>query len=80
MESSLYLYIRRVIKQIVEIIETCHFVNNKHDFIQHPAVKFNFARREIIAEHDVDFDATGHLPITYSALVKYLKKMRIKMK
>jgi len=41
-------------------------------------ILYNFICREITAEHNVDFDATDHLPVTYSAFVKYLVKMRIK--
>jgi hypothetical protein len=73
----LYLFIRRALKQILEIKETYHFVKYIQNYIQHPTVKFNFICREIIAGHDVDFDATDHLPVTYSAFVKYLKKIRI---
>jgi len=73
----LYLFIRRALKQIVEIIETYHFVSYIHNYIQHPTVKFSFICRVIIAGHDVYFDATDHLPITYSVFVKYLEKIRI---
>jgi len=38
---SLYLFIRKVIKQIVLIIERYHFVSYVQNFIQHPAVKVN---------------------------------------
>jgi hypothetical protein len=37
----LYLFIRKVIKQIVVIIEGYQFVSYVQNFIQHPAVKVN---------------------------------------
>jgi len=42
MSRYFYLLIRMVIKQTVVIIQVHHFVNYVRNFIQHPAVKFNF--------------------------------------
>jgi len=39
--QSLYLFIRRMIKPIVVIIEVYHFVNYIQNFTLHPAVKVN---------------------------------------
>jgi len=38
---SLYLFMRRVLKQIVVIIEHITFVNYIQNFIQHPAIRVN---------------------------------------
>ena len=42
---SLYLFIRRVIKQIVVIIEAFHFCQAVQNFIHHPAIKASYKDR-----------------------------------
>ena len=61
---SLYLFIRRTIKQTIEIIQEYRLCQLPTKFYQHPAAM------GIIS---VDFDETGQLLIIYSALFKYLR-------
>jgi len=66
----LYLFIGRVIKQIVVITEAYYFCNYVNNFIKHAALKV----KSICRRKYSGFEATGPLLIIYSAFVKYLKK------
>jgi len=68
MSRSLYLSITMAIKQW-----HITFANYIQSFIQHPAVKVN-SKSKLMGIISVDFNATSHLLIKYSAFVKYLKK------
>jgi hypothetical protein len=69
---SMYLSIRRAMKQILVIVETYHMAKYIQTFIQHPAVKVTFIL--LLGIIIVDFDTTGQLLIIYCALVKYWRK------
>ena len=49
----------------------CHCVNYVQNVTQHPALKVNSTRKEIIGITNVNFDATGQLLIIQTRL--YLK-------
>jgi hypothetical protein len=65
---SLYLSITRAIEQ-----RHVTFGNYIQKFIQHPAVKVN-SQNKLMGIISVDFNATSHLLIKYSAFVKYQRK------
>ena len=70
-ESINLLYIRRAIKQSVEIIGAYHFANHIQSSIQHPAVKVNYiVRSNYWGIINVDLTVTGQLLIIYSAFVQ----------
>ena len=70
--QSLYLSIRRAIKQTVVIIGAYHYVQN---FIQHPTVKVNSTGKGNYWGSLVwNFNATGQLLIMYFTFIKYLRK------
>jgi len=52
---SLYLSIRRVIKQTAIIIGAYHFCQLRTNCIQHPAVKVDSLSEEIIGDHQCGF-------------------------
>jgi len=62
---SLYLSIRRVIKQNVAIIGAYHFCQLHTKFIQHPAVKVNSVlQRKLLGIINVDSDVGQQLIIS----------------
>ena len=71
--QSLYLSIRRAIKQIVVIIEAYHLCQLRTKLYPALSMLTPYAE-EIIGDHHGDFDATGQLLIIYTAFVKYLRK------
>jgi hypothetical protein len=52
---SLYLSIRRAIKQVIVIIGAYQFDKYVQTFIQHPALKLNSICRGIIGDHECGF-------------------------
>jgi hypothetical protein len=69
------LFARRVIKQIVVIIEAHHFCQTHTKFYPTSYHQGQLHKqRKLPGIISVDFVATGQLPITYSAVIKYLSK------
>jgi len=72
---SLYLTIRKVIKQTVIIIEVYHFCQIRKKFYPTPSCQGSLhMQRILIGINNVDSDATNQLLIIYSASVTYLRK------
>jgi len=75
--QSLYLSIRRVIKQIVVIIGPYHFCQLHKIFVQHPALKVNSICIEIIGDHHCGFlrnrSTTDHIFCIRQILEKKLE-------
>ena len=73
---SLYLSVRRAIKQTVVIIGACHFCQLYTEFYPTSCSQgwLHMQRKLHILGINVDFDATGQLLIIYSAFIKYLGK------
>ena len=71
---SLYLSIRRAIKQIVVVIEAYHFCQLHTKFYPTSCCQGQLhMQRKLLGIINVDFDATGQLLI-YFAFIKYLSK------
>jgi hypothetical protein len=72
---SLYLSIRRTIKQNVAIMEAYHFCQLHTKFYPTSCCQGQLhMQRKLMGTTSVDSDATGQLLIIYSAFVKYLRK------
>jgi hypothetical protein len=71
----LYLFIRRVIRQTVIIVEAFRFCELSTVFYLTPCCQGELhMQRNLLGIINVDFDATGELLIIYFAVIKYLKK------
>jgi hypothetical protein len=69
---SLYLLIRRVIKQTVVITETYHFSQISANFYPIFCCHcYLHMQRKLLGIINADFDAKAHLLIIHSAFVKY---------
>jgi len=72
---SLYLSIRKVINQIVVIIEEYHSCQLHAKFCTTSCCQGELhMQRKLLGIINVDFDATGQLLIIYSAFFKHLRK------
>ena len=72
---SLYLFIRRTIKQIVVITEAYHFCQLRTKYCPTSCCQGKLhMQRKLLGIINVDFDTTGQLLILYSAFVKYLRR------
>ena len=75
---SLYLPVRRAIKQVVVIKEAFYFCQLLRKFYPKSCSQGSlYMQRKLLGIINVDFDATGQLLIIYSAFVKYLREMGI---
>ena len=71
----MFLFVRRVIKQTVAIIETYHICQLRTKFYPTSCCQdYLHMQRKLLGIINVAFDATGQLLIIYSAFVKYLRK------
>jgi len=78
---SLYLTIRRAIKQIVVILEAHHFCQIRTKFYPTSSCQGSLhMQRILLGINKVDSDATNQLLIIYSSFVTYLRKNGNKMK
>jgi hypothetical protein len=72
---SLYLFIRRVIKQTVVIVEAYHCCSLRTKYYPTSCYQGQLhMQRKLLGIFNVDFDGTDQLLIIYSAFVKYLRK------
>ena len=78
---SLYLFIERVIKQTVVIIEAYPFCQLHTKFYPTSCDQgWLLVQRKLLGIINEDFDATGLLLVTYCAFIKYLRKIWNTMK
>jgi hypothetical protein len=68
--QTLYLFISKVIKQTVVIIEAYHFYPEHIKCYRKSCSQSYHMHRNFLGIISVDFDATGQLLIIYSAIVK----------
>jgi len=74
--QSLYLFIRKVIKQTVVIEKAYHFCTKHIKFYPTSCSRgYLHMQRNFLGIISVDFAATGQLLIIYSAVIKYLEQM-----
>ena len=79
--QTLYLFIRRVIKQTVVNIQAYHLCQQHTKFYPTSCCQGQFhMQRKLLGIINVEFDTTGKLLIINSAFVKYLRKHRNTMK